>query len=151
MKISSVTLHNFGIYAHTNTLPLDSAEPVVLIGGMNGRGKTTFLEAVLLALYGRRSFAFIESKLSFPNYLTKLVNKSDGTLNTYIDLIFYLNSSKESDQYRIKREWFLANSSPTMKTSVFLNEKYDQILSDNWDTFIEEILPNAIAPFFLFF
>jgi len=150
MKISSLTLHNFGIYANTNSLMLDSDKPVVLIGGMNGRGKTTFLEAILLALYGRRSFAFIESKLSFPNYLTRLVNKSDGTLNTYIELIFDLPSGEETDHYKIKREWSVNNSAPILKTIVFKNKAFDQILSDNWDLFVEEMLPNAIAPFFFF-
>lgn len=150
MKISSLTLHNFGIYANTNTLLLDSDKPVILIGGMNGRGKTTFLEAVLLALYGRRSFAFIESKLSLPNYLTRLVNKSDGTLNTYIELIFELPSEEKNDYYKIKREWTLNDNAPAINTIVSVNDEYDQILSDNWDLFIEEILPNAIAPFFFF-
>ena len=52
MIITKLVLHNFGVYAGTNTFEFHGKKPVVLIGGMNGRGKTTFLEAVLLALYG---------------------------------------------------------------------------------------------------
>ena len=62
MIITKLTLHNFGVYAGTNTFEFNNQKPVVLIGGMNGRGKTTFLEAVLLALYGANSFAYNESK-----------------------------------------------------------------------------------------
>ena len=47
MIIKRLTMHNFGVYAGTNTFDFNHEEPVVLIGGMNGRGKTTFLEAVL--------------------------------------------------------------------------------------------------------
>ena len=62
MIISKLTLYNFGVYAGENTFEFHSEKPVVLIGGMNGRGKTTFLDAVLLALYGPNSFAFNESR-----------------------------------------------------------------------------------------
>lgn len=150
MKITSVVLHNFGIYANTNRLDLTSNKPVVLIGGMNGRGKTTLLEAILLALYGRRSFAFAESKLSFPNYLKRLVNKSDTTLETCVELNFELFSGNELEHYSVRREWSLHTTIPNLLTIVHKNQKYDQILSENWDLFIEDILPNAIAPFFFF-
>ena len=62
MIITRLTLKNFGVYAGINTFEFANNKPVVLIGGMNGRGKTTFLEAVLLALYGANSFAYNESK-----------------------------------------------------------------------------------------
>lgn len=55
MIIKRLTMHNFGVYASTNTLEFNGKKPVVLIGGMNGRGKTTILEAVLLSLYGSNS------------------------------------------------------------------------------------------------
>mgnify|MGYP003232118323 CR=1 FL=1 len=51
MIIKKLQLHNFGVYAGDNEFIFEGNKPVVLIGGMNGRGKTTFLEAVLLALY----------------------------------------------------------------------------------------------------
>ena len=61
MIINRLKMHNFGVYASDNTFTFNSQKPVVLIGGMNGRGKTTFLEAILLALYGKNSFAVQES------------------------------------------------------------------------------------------
>ena len=48
MIIRSLTLINFGVYAGTNVFKFTNQKPIVLIAGMNGRGKTTFLEAVLL-------------------------------------------------------------------------------------------------------
>jgi DNA sulfur modification protein DndD len=150
MKISRLILHNFGIYANTNTLELASEKPVILIGGMNGRGKTTLLEAILLALYGRRSFAVTDSKLSFPHYLARSVNKADGSLETFIELMFDLSSDEGTDNYSVKRLWSLQTAIPALKTIVQKNGLYDQILSDNWDLFVEEMIPSAIAPFFFF-
>ena len=48
MILRKLIMHNFGVYASTNQFNFCGEGPVVLIGGMNGRGKTTFLEAVLL-------------------------------------------------------------------------------------------------------
>ena len=62
MIIKRLRLHNFGVYAGDNEFLFTNNKPIVLVGGMNGRGKTTFLEAVLLALYGSNSVAYTESK-----------------------------------------------------------------------------------------
>lgn len=150
MKITHLILHNFGIYANTNPLDFTNKKRVTLIGGMNGRGKTTILEAILLALYGRRSFAFTESKISFPNYLRNLVNKADGTSVSSVELLFELSSGEDNNYYNVKREWSLHSASTHFKTIVFKNNTYDQVLSENWSMFVEEMLPSAIAPFFFF-
>ena len=39
MIIKKLVMHNFGIYAGTNEMVFTGDKPVVLIGGMNGRGK----------------------------------------------------------------------------------------------------------------
>ena len=89
MIIKKLTMHNFGVYAGTNVMELTGNKPVVLIGGMNGRGKTTILEAVLLSLYGSNSFAYTESKYqTYGQYLKSYVNKKDGTLESFVEIVF---------------------------------------------------------------
>lgn len=89
MIISKLSLYNFGVYSGINEFEFTAQKPIVLIGGLNGRGKTTFLEAVLLALYGKNSFAYSESDgLSYGQYLRDHVNMSDGKKETYVDLTF---------------------------------------------------------------
>ena len=105
MIITRLTLHNFGVYAGVNTFEFSGSKPVVLIGGMNGRGKTTFLEAILLALYGSNSFAYHESKYrTYGQYLKAYVNRADGSLESSVELEFKLEGGKE-EYYLIKREW----------------------------------------------
>lgn len=150
MILKKLTLHNFGLYAGTNTFDFDTDKPVILIGGMNGRGKTTFLESVLLALYGRRSFAFSESKLSYPAYLKKLINAADGTLCTYIELSFVSGHDESKSVFKLRREWSAQYRDIQDTICVFKNGIEDTFLSDNWAMYIEELLPSAISSFFFF-
>lgn len=150
MIIKKLTLHNFGVYAGTNTFEFRGDKPVVLIGGMNGRGKTTFLEAVLIAMYGSNSFAYNESPYnSFGQYLKSFVNKSDGTLQSYIELSFMLNR-EESDRYTVRTEWDGTKKRIAPNVVVYKNGAVNPFLTDNWSMFIENLLPSGLSSFFFF-
>lgn len=151
MIIKRLTMHNFGVYASTNTFEFSGEKPIVLIGGLNGRGKTTFLEAVLLALYGANSFAYQESSFkSYGQYLRSFVNMSDGSKETYIELEFELNNEGH-DIYVIHREWDANNRVRTSeKIAVSKNGCSNDFLTQNWTMYIENILPSALSNFFFF-
>ena len=150
MIIRELVLHNFGIYASTNKFEFHAKKPVVLIGGMNGRGKTTILEAVLLALYGSNSFAYMESHYkSYGQYLKSYVNRTDGTLRTSIDLEF-LMEAENNEICRIHREWDGSKKRLSETIHVYKDKEYNQFLTDNWSMFIENILPSGLSAFFFF-
>ena len=150
MIISKLTLYNFGVYAGENTFEFHSEKPVVLIGGMNGQGKTTFLEAVLLALYGPNSFAFNESRYkSYGQYLKSFVNKADGTHNTYVELEFKLDS-ETNETYVVNRQWSGKGQRIHEKISVYRDGEPNKFLTDNWSMFMENILPSGLSNFFFF-
>lgn len=151
MIIKRLTMHNFGVYASTNTFEFSGEKPIVLIGGLNGRGKTTFLEAVLLALYGANSFAYQESTFkSYGKYLRSFVNIMDGSRETFIELEFELNN-EEHDVYLVRREWDSKNKVRTVENiSVSKNGTLSDFLTQNWTMYIENILPSALSNFFFF-
>ncbi len=150
MIITRLTLNNFGVYAGLNTFEFENKKPVVLIGGMNGRGKTTFLVAVLLALYGAKSFAYNESKFhTYGQYLKSYVNKSDGSLQSYIELEFKLEEDTQ-ERYLIHRAWSAAKKKTKESISVFKNGERNAFLTDNWTMFMENILPSGLSNFFFF-
>lgn len=151
MIIKRLTMHNFGVYASTNTFEFSGEKPIVLIGGLNGRGKTTFLEAVLLALYGANSFAYQESTFkSYGKYLRSFVNIMDGSKETFIELEFELNN-EEHDVYLVRREWDSKNKVRTVENiSVSKNGTLSDFLTQNWAMYIENILPSALSNFFFF-
>lgn len=109
MVIKKLHMHNFGVYAGDNEFVFNSHKPVVLIGGMNGRGKTTFLEAVLLALYGSNSFAYTESgRKSYSQYLRSFINRNADDNICKVELEFEINNTIK-ENYVVRREWDALN------------------------------------------
>lgn len=58
MKISRLVLRNFGLFRGEQSFDLQPrsngmCRPMILVGGHNGTGKTTLLEAVRVCLHGR--------------------------------------------------------------------------------------------------
>ena len=150
MIIKKLVMHNFGVYSSTNILKFVSDKPVVLVGGMNGRGKTTILEAVLLSLYGSNSFAYTESKYNtYGQYLKSYVNKTDGSLKTYLEIEFSMDNS-DKEVYNVRREWDGKGIRVHEKIIVKKNGEESTFLTENWPMFVENILPSALSSFFFF-
>lgn len=150
MIINRLTMHNFGVYAGTNTFEFTHAKPIVLIGGMNGRGKTTFLEAILLSLYGANSIAYKESKYkSYNQYLRSYVNKSHWSQSCFVELEFVMNESSH-DTYLIRREWDALAKITKESIRVEQNGIFSEFLTKNWAMFVENILPSALSSFYFF-
>ncbi len=151
MIIKRLKLHNFGLYASDNEFVLNNDKPVVLIGGNNGRGKTTFLEAVLLSLYGSNSFAFQESKFrSYSSYLKEHTNIADGSKESFVELEFTMIDEDQEVTYIVNRSWNLNVKHIKDKVSIIKNGHNDKFLTQNWTMFIESILPSALANFYFF-
>ncbi|WP_394921784.1 DNA sulfur modification protein DndD [uncultured Robinsoniella sp.] len=150
MIIKRLQLHNFGIYAGDNTFEFNGKKPIVLVGGMNGRGKTTFLEAVLLALYGSNSFAYIESKQkSYLQYLKSFVNKRAEDKTCSVELEFETNNGLK-EKYIVKRSWDVIRKKTKEEISVYKDGTFNEFLAQNWPMFVENILPSALSSFFFF-
>lgn len=146
MKIDKVILQNIGVYVNRNEFDLQSDKPIVLVGGMNGRGKTTLLDAIMFALYGKRA---IGSGQALETYLRKISNVSGQGDCCFIEMHFSV-LEQELVAYQVRRFWSPKGKQVKLKTQVKKNGIADNVLSENWDLFVEEILPRAIAPFFFF-
>ena len=151
MFFTKVELHNFGIYKGTHEMPLTDKigdRNITLIGGLNGRGKTTFHDAVLLALYGKQALKYIQEKeKSYEKLLLDHINKYATDDETYVAVSLVLEDETE---IRIKRTWKARGKKVDQQTIVEKNGIADKYLGDNWSYYIEEILPFGIARFFFF-
>ena len=150
MIIKRLTMNNFGVYAGKNTFEFSCSKPIVLVGGMNGRGKTTFLEAILLSLYGSNSAAYRESNYkSYGKYLKSYVNKNSCSQSASVELEFVMNESSQNE-YRVHREWDALGKRTEETITVYENGDYSEFLTQNWSMFVENILPSALSRFFFF-
>ena len=150
MIIKKLELHNFGVYAGDNRFLFEGNKPIVLVGGMNGRGKTTFLEAVLLALYGSNSFAYSESEYrSYLQYLKSFVNRNADDKECSVELEFEIdNGIKEN--YVVRRRWDILTKKTKEEIFVYKDGEFNEFLTNNWPMFVENILPSALSSFFFF-
>lgn len=151
MYFTKVELHNFGIYKGTHEMVLTNKigdRNITLIGGLNGRGKTTFHDAILIALYGKQALKYIQEKeKSYDKLLADHINKHATDDETYVAVTLVL---EDNAVIRVKRIWSLKGKKIDQQTIVEKNGTIDKYLGDNWSYYIEEILPFGIARFFFF-
>ncbi|EBU9872957.1 DNA sulfur modification protein DndD, partial [Salmonella enterica subsp. enterica serovar Kentucky] len=82
----------------------DHKKPIILIGALNGAGKTTFLDALQLALYGKFAKCSNRGRLGYLTYLEKNINSFSTDRSASITLRFRHGDNKKTAQiYEIKR------------------------------------------------
>ena len=116
MIIKNIKIRNYKTYLSLDLdLSVQSDRPIILIGGMNGGGKTTLFEAICGALYGLK----IKDKDHFKELLN---NGADGTVKPEIslELTFEGLVLGQRKKYILKRAYIL-NPSEMPVESVSLN------------------------------
>lgn len=151
MYFTKVELHNFGIYKGTHEMLLSDKignRNITLVGGLNGRGKTTFHDAIILSLYGKLALKYIqENARSYDKLLIDHINKHATDDTTFVSVTLRLDDGTE---IKVKRSWKVSGKKAVQETTVEKNGVVDKYLGENWNYYIEEILPFGIARFFFF-
>ena len=158
MIFTELVLENFGPYRQRHKINLRSEKgentgPIILVGGMNGEGKTTLMDAIRLALYGQRAQCSTRGNLSYSDFLTQCVNTQTPS-NEYarIELAFEIitEDRPEPVQLRIVRHWTRNPKDGKDNLGILDGEWPDTVLVNTWDEYIENILPIGISNLFLF-
>lgn len=110
MKIKKIILYNIGPYVDKNVFDLSSNEShnIVLIGGKNGAGKTTFFKSIKTCLYGCRVWGFEAPGKEYFSIVSNLLNtrlQYDISARGYIEIELEFNDGKQIELYRLHREW----------------------------------------------
>ncbi|MBG0814641.1 DNA sulfur modification protein DndD [Planomonospora sp. ID82291] len=152
MLLHEITLENFGAYKGSNPLTLSPkpGRPIILIGGLNGCGKTTLLDAIQLALYGSRARCSGRGARSYESFLRDSVNRQADPKAASVTLHFSVMIEGTERQYEVERSWKITGKSVPETLRVFIDGKHDKAVSTNWADYIEDLLPLEVASLFFF-
>ncbi|MBF0488890.1 MAG: DNA sulfur modification protein DndD, partial [Nitrospirae bacterium] len=164
MWFSKIELTNFKSYQHqVFSFPKpENGRNIVLIGGLNGYGKTTLLEAIYLCLYGEEAMlhlaiAGVSDDRSYNKYLNNALHGAahgkGGDISMQVSIIIQID---DLWGYEVKRTWYYRTTGLYSETDVKISE-INAERGSNWLT--EEDLPDILslyvvpahlAPFFFF-
>ncbi|MFZ4297295.1 DNA sulfur modification protein DndD [Streptomyces cinereoruber] len=164
MLLRKITLEEFGAYRGKQSLDLTPKKnkPIILIGGLNGCGKTTLLDAIQLVLYGNRARCSGRGTKSYETYLRESINrKADPSRGSAISLEFTVMTGGQEHHYRIVRSWHISGKTLKEFLNVYVDEtygervktqrkvqpegKFNRLLSEGWADHVESLLPLEIA------
>lgn len=153
MLFESLLIRNLGVFRGEHSLellPPHPERPIVLVGALNGSGKTTVIEALQLALYGRRASYGWRGASSYQQYLERVRNRHASRGEPTIAQVKI--KLADGRRLRVHREWSYLKGVPKEFIAVYLNdsEHPDPNLSETWDEEVERLLPAQLAELFFF-
>ena len=159
MIIEKLKLCNLGIYAGEMTIDLTPAspeKPVVLVGGLNGRGKTTLRNAILLCLHGRNAQCTNRGSKGYNQYLASLICRTaKHDESTSVTLTYHRKVAGKVQRLEVTRSWIKVKDDIEEQFSVHVLPdenamQIDPALATNWNEHIEGYFPSSLASLFFF-
>lgn len=153
MILERLTIEDFGVYGGKQSIdlaPPAANQPVILIGGLNGRGKTTLLDALQLVLYGKFAVCSNRNGHAYEDFLRESIHRGAEKPASGLELEFSHSIDGSVHQFRICRSWKLTNKSLSERFDVFRDGERDDLIAENWVSYVESILPRRVANLFFF-
>ncbi|MBM7691632.1 DNA sulfur modification protein DndD [Peribacillus deserti] len=133
----------------------DKGQNIILLGGLNGAGKTTILKAILYILFGKRGMTDSEHKRLFSNVLNNTFF-DEGGRECSVSLSLETDSGEE---WTLRIKWFFDQYKSVTHEQRELEirkagskmAKHARIENiEAYNRFIDRIIPYHAAPFFIF-
>ncbi|BBX74261.1 DNA sulfur modification protein DndD [Mycobacterium shinjukuense] len=154
MILNKLVLHNVGTFAGRHVIdltPPSPNRPIVLIGGLNGAGKTTILESIQLALYGSLAHTSKRRSGSYENYLRGLIHRGvPASEGAAIELTFTVHQEGTERTFWVRRSWKNTGACIREILLVSVDGRHNQSLTSTWNEQVETFLPRGIAGLFFF-
>ncbi|WP_008318081.1 DNA sulfur modification protein DndD [Leptolyngbya sp. PCC 6406] len=154
MILQELILQNFGPYHGSHRLDLRPTpeQPIILIGGLNGGGKTTLMDALRLVLYGQRAPIDRRRNLAYADFLAQCVNtqaspEAEAAIALEFERVLHISGIEKLGKIRIIRTW-RRGTKDTL--TVDLDGWPNEILTQTWDEQVEDWLPVGLSNLFLF-
>ncbi|KOF08732.1 ATPase [Planococcus glaciei] len=163
MLFKKIIFDNYKTYYGTQQVDLyippevkeKEGKNIILIGGLNGAGKTTILKAIKDVLYGRREVSEEEYKKVFSNVINNTFY-GEGGRECSVSLVLETDSGEE---WTIKVKWFfnaykmmtMDEREVTIKSPKMYMPKKNLVQNiEQYNRLIDKIMPYYASPFFIF-
>lgn len=155
MIIERLHLRNFGIYGGSHNFDLapdpEGDKPIVLVEGHNGSGKTTFLEAIRLALYGKAALGSRVSQKAYEGYLRERLYRGGDGDEIEISLILRRRENGAECRYAITRRWQINRTGTNEDLKVAVDNTVPLELSAvEWQDVLNDMVPPGVSQLFFF-
>ena len=156
MKIKRISLYNIGPYVGINTFDFIVArdQNIVLLGGKNGAGKTTFFKAIKTCLYGCKVWGYDAPGKDYYSIISGLVNFKtmyDNTSSAYVEIDLVFDDGKQVNTYTLRREW---KKIKTSLSEYFQIRKNDELIlgaeEDDFINYLLSVIPPDMFNFYFF-
>jgi DNA sulfur modification protein DndD len=143
-------LQNLGPFKERQYLDLRTVcgKPIVLVKALNGSGKTTLLTALQVVLYGTKLYGSGRGR-EYEQLMIGL-QRRDADGDCRIDLDLRLEGHGEVDEFTVSRSWTLSGGKLQEQLTVHRDGRPDLQLTEEWDAFLDNLLPAELVQLFLF-
>ncbi|HEP9713075.1 DNA sulfur modification protein DndD [Pseudomonas aeruginosa] len=150
LTINQISIENLGPFREQQSfdLSVQNIRPVILIKALNGSGKTTLLTALQIGLYGYKAIN-VARRSEYEQLITGLQRK-DATGPARIEMQLSIEVGDYIQALTIRREWIPKEKGYREHFRVFAGHFEDLALAEDWDDFINGILPVELVHLFLF-
>ena len=156
MLIKQLAVENFGPFEgrHTfNLEPIGTGRPIVLIGGRNGAGKTSILEAVRLCLYGRKAFGRVSASTNQAHMRSIFHQSQTGHAATSASVTLEIEviETGVKQSYSVTRSWNRNRDAVSEILDIGRNNQpLGELFPEQYQTFLDELVPIGISDLFFF-
>lgn len=156
MQITKLVLDNFSSYEGKTVFDftVKKKQPIILIGGLNGAGKTSIFTAIKIALYGSLAFGYTGNNAFYSKKIRGFINDKAFQVQHFtsgISIEIKLKQERETKHYTINRNWSIVDSRIEEEYTIYEGNK---LLEDSektlFESFILNIIPIELFEFFLF-
>lgn len=150
LTIEHISIENLGPFRERQLfdLSVQPERPVILVKALNGSGKTTLLTALQVGLYGYK--AINPTRRSEYDQLIAGLQRKDATGPSRVEMGLTLEIGSQKQKLSLRREWVVDGKGYREHFKVTSDAGDSHALSDDWDEFINSVLPVELVHLFLF-